>query len=305
MSRLTFSEAKKIPIIDYLSSLGFEPAKIRGVDYWYHSPGRADKEPSFKVDTKQNVWYDHGEGRGGTIIELGMQLHHCTPVEFLHKLAEGNYQSDRFNISKVSSPEKKDNEVIIQFVRPLENEHLLFYANQRGIDNPLAKKNCSEVEFSIRGKAYRAIGFANRSGGWELRNAWFKGSSSPKDVSLIQHRHAIKLTICEGFMDYLSLLKMDNPPIQSVIEDSDFLILNSLSFLHKNYELFQRYPDLNLFLDNDSAGHKAKAKLDANNIVYKDHSNLYTRHKDVNDLLIFRIKESLKAYPNKHIKFSL
>lgn len=35
---LSFNHAKKIPITHCLSNLGFEPAKIRGVDYWYHSP---------------------------------------------------------------------------------------------------------------------------------------------------------------------------------------------------------------------------------------------------------------------------
>ena len=51
---LTFSDAKTIPIQDYLPGLGVEPVKIRGNDYWYHSPFRHDHNPSFKVNTKLN-----------------------------------------------------------------------------------------------------------------------------------------------------------------------------------------------------------------------------------------------------------
>ncbi len=53
-------EANQIDLVDYLSSLGNEPAKIRGNDYWYLSPLRQEKEASFKVNKNKNVWYDHG-----------------------------------------------------------------------------------------------------------------------------------------------------------------------------------------------------------------------------------------------------
>lgn len=56
--KLSFAEAKQIPIMEYLTGLGFEPAKVRGDDYWYHSPFREERTPSFKVSTKLNVWYD-------------------------------------------------------------------------------------------------------------------------------------------------------------------------------------------------------------------------------------------------------
>jgi len=31
--------------------------------YWYLSPLREEKEASFKVNRKKNVWYDHGIGK--------------------------------------------------------------------------------------------------------------------------------------------------------------------------------------------------------------------------------------------------
>ena len=55
--------------------------------------------------------------------------------------------------------------------------------NYWGIDINMAVEN---DEFRIAQRTYKAIGFRNNSGGYELRNSWFKGSSSPKDVTLIR-----------------------------------------------------------------------------------------------------------------------
>ena len=53
-------EANQIDVVDYLYSMGYQPQKIRSNDYWYLSPFRDEKEPSFKVERNKNVWYDHG-----------------------------------------------------------------------------------------------------------------------------------------------------------------------------------------------------------------------------------------------------
>lgn len=40
--------------------------------------------------------------------------------------------------------------------------------------------------FSEQGKWYFAVGFANRSGGYEIRNKYLKGSISPKEITHIK-----------------------------------------------------------------------------------------------------------------------
>lgn len=105
--KLTFNEAKQIPIVDYLDRFGIVPVKIRGNDYWYFSPFRDERTPSFKVNAKKNLWYDHGLGEGGSIIDLGARLHQCSLSQFLEDLSEGNISSA---VSKVHSPfEKQEN----------------------------------------------------------------------------------------------------------------------------------------------------------------------------------------------------
>lgn len=67
---LTIEELRQRDLIEYLSKLGFEPVKIRGFNYWYLSPLRNEKTPSFKVNTKLNRWYDLGLAKGGNIIDF-------------------------------------------------------------------------------------------------------------------------------------------------------------------------------------------------------------------------------------------
>ena len=65
-TRLSIDEARQIDMVEYLSKLGHSPSKIKNFDYWYLSPLREEKTPSFKVNRKLNCWYDHGIGKGGS-----------------------------------------------------------------------------------------------------------------------------------------------------------------------------------------------------------------------------------------------
>src|SRR5690348_6072089 len=86
----TCEQAREIDIVDYLCVLGFQPQKIRGQDYWYLSPLREEKEASFKVNRRLNVWYDHGIGKGGDLIDFGVLYYHLSITELLQKLKQNN-----------------------------------------------------------------------------------------------------------------------------------------------------------------------------------------------------------------------
>lgn len=277
---LSFSEAKQIPIPEYLSALGIEPAKIRGRNFWYRSPFRHEGTPSFKVDAHLNLWYDHGTGEGGTIIELGAKLNQCTPSEFVKYHAENYSSLPRLPLGqRLLAPE--ESKLTIVSVDSLRDQPLINYIRSRGIDEDLACQYCKEVRFDVRGKTYLAIGFQNISGGYELRNTWFKGSSSPKDISYIDN-DSDKLSVVEGFMDFLSIqqLKGTTPKFG---RETDYLILNSLSFLQSQISRLKEHTTF-LFLDNDGAGRFAKSKL-AEKVSFIDCSSFYSDHKDVNEYL--------------------
>lgn len=287
---LTFSDAKKIPIIEYLSSIGIEPAKVKGNNVWYRSPLRGENDPSFKVNIRLNLWYDHGSGEGGTLIDLGARLNLCTASEFVNQLSGFNPSASTFSLHRNKSKEP-ENKLTILSVEELRNKELIDYLRGRGIDEDLAIQYCKQVSFEIADKNYQAIGFENKSGGYELRNNWFKGSSTPKDVSFIDN-DSNKLYVVEGFIDFLSIeqLKSKTPAFGT---DADFLILNSLSFMQRSQALLKSHETF-LFLDNDQAGNTAKKNLHSDHIPFMDCSGFYSGHKDVNEYLVAKQEPAAK-----------
>jgi len=195
MKKLMSAEAKQIDLVDYLSALGHRPQKVRNSDYWYLSPLRIEKTPSFKVNRTRNVWYDHGIGKGGNLIDFGILYFNCTVSDLLQHLSQ--YQSTPISFFHQHSPahnlpasassfadEKKDipseNKIIVLEARPLAEISLLKYLEKRQIPLAIAEKFCKEIDFLLYGKIRTVIGFQNNAGGYELRSADFKGSSSPK-----------------------------------------------------------------------------------------------------------------------------
>lgn len=55
---MTIAEAKQLCIVDYLASLGHHPQYVKSNQYWYLSPLREERTPSFKVNDRLNEWYD-------------------------------------------------------------------------------------------------------------------------------------------------------------------------------------------------------------------------------------------------------
>lgn len=280
---LNFLESKKIPITEYLAKLGFEPAKVRGNDYWYRSPFRGESDPSFKVNVRLNLWYDHGSGEGGTILDLGAKINGCSVVEFLRMLEGEKIDYKAFPFQRQRKGEEENN-LIVTAVAHLNDAILIDYLSSRAISREIGCQHCLEVEFKIGKREYKAIAFQNQSGGFELRNSWFKGSSSPKDVSYF-NSDSTKLAVFEGFIDFLSLKQLERDGLSSG-EQSDYLILNSLSFLSRNLGCMKGRESVSLFLDNDAAGRKAKAQIESAGVRCNDQSDLYSSFKDVNEYLV-------------------
>jgi DNA primase len=202
---LSIDEAKQIDIVDYLEKLGHHPQKIRNNDYWYLSPLRDETQPSFKVNRKLNAWFDHGIGKGGNLIDFGILYHDCSVAELLKELHDIfsfheptlTVQQPLANTQKLS--EALEPKIKVIAAKPLTHPSLCRYLDDRKIPLELAKRYCQEVEFELYDKQYFAIGFQNKSGGFELRNEHFKGSSSPKDFTLIKQNNSGHIAVFEGF----------------------------------------------------------------------------------------------------------
>ena len=231
---------------------------------------------------------DFGEGTGGNLIDLGIRMHHCSVEEILGRLNNGNLDFFFHQQTLQKADAQPENPVIITGVKALGHPALVAYLKSRGIDSAIADHYCKEVDFKIGNKAYFAIGFANRSGGYELRNNRFKGASSPKDISVIDEGHKAVIVL-EGFTDFLSLLqlKQDQP-------QSDFIILNSVALAERAVPVLKSYQEVFLMLNHDKAGNAAMEKLQAAGIGFTDASGFYKGFNDINEYLIAQRQAALQ-----------
>lgn len=288
---MTIEEAKNIRLADYLHSLGYAPVRQQGANLWYKSPFREETDPSFKVNTEINKWYDFGLGQGSNIIALASELYCSVNVPYLLKLIAEQTPHIRpvsFSFREQSSagPNFQHMEV-----KELDSPVLLSYLQGRGINLELAKKECCEVHFENNGKRYFAIGFRNMNGGYEIRNRYFKGCIAPKDITHIRHegRRNDACFVFEGFMDYLSFLtiRSEKCPQMPCLDWQDYIILNSVSNFHKAIDELAVYERIHCFFDNDRAGIEACRKIkEEYSYRVRDASHTYKDCKDLNEYLV-------------------
>ena len=282
---------KQIAITDYLQQQGYAPARVQGIHYWYYSPLRNERTPSFKVNTERNQWYDFGSGEHGDIIDLVCALHRCTISEAI-RLLSGAKQVAHQEFSFGGERKISERKLEILSAQPLSNPYLLRYLAARAIPLPVASAYCSEILFQNMKRTYYAIGFANDALGWEIRNMYFKGCIAPKAITTIK-KGTDRLQIFEGFMDFLSWQVL-NPS-----STSDAIVLNSLALLPRIKEQIAGYREVESFLDNDDAGRKSFAVLKQIFPQIVDGATCYPEHKDLNEWLVAqsKIKEKQPLLP--------
>ena len=284
---MSLQDIKRISIREYLGARGIKPQQERGNRAMYFSPFRRENNASFSVNYDENVWYDHGTGEGGSIIDLVARMENCSVGEAISRLEQNN------SLPAVERrPTAGNSRIEIKSVEPLNHPALVRYLQVRSIDLTAARKYCNEVRYAIDGKEYFAIGFKNDAGGWELRNPKFKGSSTPKNITTLNNE-SDTVMVFEGFTDFLSYLSMKGNPSPSI----DSAVLNSVTNLVKAIPFLQSHKTVHAFLDNDEAGQKAleklRASLPSSEVV--DQSGFYRNHKDLNDYVRRRPEPPIPA----------
>ena len=143
---------------------GFQSQKIRGADTWYLSPFRDEKDASFKVNRNKNVWYDHGLGKGGRLVDFVMEFYHCNTSEALQKIVSFQPQKVQEKIAVkpiLQGPEnavknvvaEDENRIIITGVKhPVTDINLCRYAAKRKITDDVLNEWCSEISFLLNNK---------------------------------------------------------------------------------------------------------------------------------------------------------
>jgi len=277
--KLSCEQARKISIVKALAFLGHLPTRNTEKEAWFLSPLRSETQASFKVSKKLNCWYDHGLGKGGNCIDLICELQNIRVREALAILAQvntGNYALPEAQLLKVN-----ESGTVIRQVKPIQHPALFAYLKSRKINAVVAQEFCREVHYTIKEKYGFSIGLKNNSRGWELRNTYFKASSSPKDLRWISNGSQ-NLIVIEGMFDLLSLLTL----FPNLKREADFLILNSIAFAEKALPYLDTYTTVELYLDQDKAGRKTNSFFLNNNAKFTDKSNFYKVEKDINAWLM-------------------
>ena len=290
---MTAQEARNIPALAIFALFGIEPQRINQREAWFIAAWRGERTASVKVDLFKNLWYDHGEGRGGNALDLYILLSGIRSVrEALHALAGGvapplSFSPAASQIVHGATAERLQPE--LKKFAPLQNSALIEYAAGRGIAPELAALHLKEVYWRVGGKYFFGLGIANRAGGFDVRNKYFKGCVGSKDLTIIPGREALlgeAVNIFEGFFDFISALQYFN--MQNFKNDT--IILNSISMTESaaEYININGYKIAYLFVDNDKAGNKAKERLETlcKNTNIEDKRSYFMGFKDFNEKIL-------------------
>ncbi len=261
MTEEDLSRIKRYSIVEYLEKKGIKPVRRTASYALYRSPLREETHPSFKVDTEKNLWIDYGEGRGGSIIDLCMRMEGCTLSEAIRRLGQNAPDNDTYSSRNGFAPNNTQPVMVANGARRLIEisdtlpPHFQEYLTKvRCINLEKATPFLKCISYEIRGRCYQAIGFANLSGGYELRDdKTFKGTIAPKDITPIFTDRAEPVCIFEGFMDFLSFLSMKEEITNHC------LVMNSVSNVARTIRYLndRHLTHIRAFLDNDEAGRRA------------------------------------------------
>lgn len=287
-------QANRIPIPEYLERLNVYPTVTRNSYFMYLSPLREEKTASFRVSLRENLFIDYGlSGVAGTLVTLVLHMGAVSveqALERIEKVMSFDVPVSSFHLQTNNEGNAASDKLRITQVRDFgHNVPLVDYIQSRGINSRFARRFCKEVYYEINSKKFFAIGFKNNSDGYEIRNKYFKGSSSPKDISFINNGSG-SLVIFEGFMDFLSALTVRNKEKSN----ANFLILNSLSLIKRSYQIIDSHNNIFLMLDHDTAGRDATSGILQKYKRAIDSSNFYQDFKDLNEFLM-----QSKGLPNK------
>lgn len=265
-------------MVDVLALLGMQPVKISRAQYWYLSPFRNETAASFKINRALNRWYDHGEGCGGNLVDFFIRYFKCSVYDVLRKFETSNFFGVRQQSMATDTIHVADKIEVING-KPIEHPALTQYLKSRGIPLNVAQYYCQQVHFSLQGKKYFAIGFGNKAGGYELRNKFFKGSASPKDVTVFLHDTKIIL-VFEGFFDFLTWCIIHGKESEQA---PSILVLNSTSFFEKQKLFLETFERIILYMDNDHRGRQMTEGALQSSPKYIDRSKTYAGYKDLNE----------------------
>ena len=218
-----------------------------------------------------------------------MRLEGCTLSEAIRRLGQnasdnGTYSSLNDFVPNNSQPVMAANGArrLIEISDTLAPHVQEYLTKVRCINLEKATPFLKCISYEVKGRHYQAIGFANQSGGYELRdNQSFKGTVAPKDITPIFTDRAEPVCIFEGFMDFLSFLSMKEKIINHC------LVMNSVSNVARTVRYLndRHLTHIRAFLDNDDAGRRTVQEFVRAGFKVEDMSQHYKDFKDLMNIM--------------------
>lgn len=238
-----------------------------------------------------------------------MRMEGCTLSEAIHRLGQNASDNGTSSFLNDFVPNNPQPVMAVNGARRLIEisdtlpPHLQDYlTKERCINLKKAMPFLKCISYEVRGRHYQAIGFANLSGGYELRDdKTFKGTIAPKDITPIFTDRAEPVCIFEGFMDFLSFLSMKEEITNHC------LVMNSVSNVARTIRYLndRHLTHIRAFLDNDEAGRRAVQYFIKTGFHVEDMNIHYKDFKDLNDFHVSRVREQQKRKAQEQTYISI
>lgn len=245
------SSVSTLDYFQYLEKQGrvqFE--KKAGGDYYFRTENN-----KFSVNDKG--YYDFKTGQGGQIVKAVMNLENknwIQSIDFLKEFSNTYIPSQDYTERREKFRKQNENRPTPTIERAIvpNNEKLIAYFQDRGIDKDVLKAYTKQVHYKVGDKKYFGIGLQNEAQGYELRNPMMKTKLGASDISIVQGtgKNAI---VFEGMADMLSYIQFQK--LNGKTPKSTMVVLNSVVNEEKFVEKFKDFKGkITLLLDGDSAG---------------------------------------------------
>lgn len=232
--------------------------------------------PTFSINETLGVWYDHSTHQGGDVIDFGVrQWPELSREAVCHKLLAAMQTEPAQPRTHQRRRRQKWPYLRIEKTAELgTTESITFYLQKLGLWET-AQRQLSEVHYFLTDekglrKSFCAPGHRNESGGWEIRNKYFKGCIGAKGLTHYAGDQR-KLSVFQHYFDYLAW-NFEYPEAADSI-----IVLNNPALLQSATRVALRYSDITLYFNHDAAGGLATRKFIAALPYATDGSGAYAQ----------------------------
>ena len=181
---------ESVSVLDYFQYLE-KQGKVQfdrksGHDYYF----RTDEN---KFSVNENGYYDFKTGQGGKIIKAVMNFENKSwreTMDFLKDFSNVYISEDfaeRKRLKDTQANEK--NNISVTKITPPNNDKLIEYFNNRGIDKDILEKYTKQIHYKVEDKSYFGLGIENQSNGYEIRNPLMKSKLGKNDIAIVNREN--------------------------------------------------------------------------------------------------------------------